>query len=935
MLPPRFRPPSDDRTTLAHAPREDPELIRRSVSVPATLVLLAAWIVGVGIGPAQAGGSVLINELHYLDRGIGMDRPAGTDATSLSNNTTYTFRVNARNTSGYSNPATPATGTPDRLRISGIQGNGATVAIRGSVTVQAIVTALFEDDDLLSGFFLQEETTDSDGDPATSEGIFVHCSTGCPAGLAVGDRVTVVGMAGEFGGASQIDASAGSVTIDSSGNELPTSTSLSLPASGSTRAAETFENVEGMIVTLGGKLVVSEYFGLARYGRLVLTDGSRPYQFTHGHTPSTTRYAAFLADLATRRIILDDNTGNQNEAIFPPEGEDEPYPYPEGGLSNTNRFRGGDSITGMTGVMHWAFGAWRVLPIPERFEYTFAADNPRPKSPEDVGGTLRVASFNVLNYFSTIDDGTPECGPSGSLGCRGADSAGELGRQRDKIAAAMVAIEADIFGVLEIENNPSASLVDLLRGLNAVAGADTYTYVDTGTIGGDAIKVGLIYRPASVTPIGPHAIIDSSVDTTFVDTKNRPGLIQTFEQVATGERFTVAINHFKSKGSDCGGLGDPDLHDGQGNCNGTRTSAAVALARYLATDPTAAGDPDILIMGDLNAYAREDPIRTLEAAGYTDLIGRFVGTGAYSFVFDGRLGYLDHALANESLLGQVTGVTEWHINADEPPLFDYNDGVHDPGERAFQRESTARPIYEANPFRSSDHDPVIIGLHLGKGSSPGPTPTGGVQAVETPFTDLEDASDAHRHNIGRVYGLGITTGTSDTTFSPRRPVSQQQAASFLARMYKAVDGDDAPVVETPFTDLEDASDAHRHNIGRVYGLGIMTGTAHTTFSPLACADRGRMASLLARLHSVLTGDTAAVVATPFTDLDEASSTLSDDIGRIYGLGITTGTSDTTFSPDACTTRQQMASFLVRTYRAATIAGRSSHTSDTEGLDTPE
>ena len=472
---------------------------------------------------------------------------------------------------------------------------------------------------------------------------------------------------------------------------------------------------------------------------------------------------------------------------------------------NTNRFRGGDSIGGLTGVMHRAFGAWRVLPIPERFDYTFTADNPRPTSPENVGGALRVASFNVLNYFSTIDDGMPGCGPSGSLGCRGAGSAGELGRQRDKIVAAMVAIEADIFGVLEIENNPSASLVDLLRGLNAVAGPDTYTYVDTGTIGGDATKVGLVYRAASVTLIGPHAIIDSSVDTTFVDTKNRPGLIQTFEEVATGERFTIAINHFMSKGSDCNGLGDPDLQDGQGNCNGTRTSATVALARYLATDPTAAGDPDILIMGDLNAYAREDPIRTLEAAGYTDLISRFVGAGAYSYVFDGQLGYLDHVLANESLLGQVTGVTEWHINADEPPLFDYNDGVHDPGERAFQRESTARPIYEANPFRSSDHDPVIIGLHLGKGS----TPTGEVQAVETPFTDLADASDTHRENIGRIYGLGITTGR-----------------------------------------------------------------AQTTFSPLACADRGRMASLLARLHSVLTGDTAVVVATPFTGLDEASSTLA-------------------------------------------------------------
>ena len=895
-------------------------LIHRPISVPAALVLLVAWVVVVGAGPARAAGPVSINEIRYSDadahRGheIEVTRPVGTDLSGAT--------IGSHDHSGGSSGAASdtVTATPERVRISGIQGGGATVAVRGSVTVRAIVTALFEDDDLLSGFFLQEETTDSDGDAATSEGIFVYCSTECPADLAVGDRVTVVGMAGEFGGASRIDASAGSVTIDSSGNEVPTATSLSLPASGSTRAAETFENVEGMIVTFGGKLVVSEYFGLARYGRLVLTDGSRPYQFTHGHTPSTTRYAAFLADLATRRIILDDNTGNQNEAIFPPEGEDEPYPYPEGGLSNTNRFRGGDSSTGMTGVMHWAFGAWRVLPIPERFDYTFAPDNPRPTNPEDVGGALRVASFNVLNYFSTIDDGMPECGPGGDLGCRGADSAGELGRQRDKIVAAMVAIDTDIFGVLEIENNPSASLVDLLRGLNAVAGPDTYTYVDTGTIGGDAIKVGLVYRAASVTLIGPHAIIDSSVDTTFVDTKNRPGLIQTFEEVATGERFTVAINHFKSKGSDCDGLGDPDLRDGQGNCNGTRTSAAVALARYLATDPTAGGDPDILIMGDLNAYTREDPIRTLEAAGYTDLISRFVGAGAYSYVVDGQLGYLDHALANESLLGQVTGVTEWHINADEPPLFDYNDGVHDPGERAFQRESTARPIYEANPFRSSDHNPVIVGLELGRrtGAEWQRPPPGEAPVVPTPFTDLDRASNAHRDNIGRIFGLGITAETSATTFSPEEYVSQQQMASILARLYRVVTDGDAPVATTPFTDLHRASNAHRDNIGRIYGLGITTGTSATTFSPSVCTTRQQMASFLARLYRVVTDGDAPVATTPFTDLHRASNAHRDNIGRIYGLGITAGTSATTFSPSVCTTRQQMASFLARAYQTMTI-----------------
>lgn len=391
-------------------------------------------------------------------------------------------------------PAT-ATATPELLRISEVQGSGATVAIAGPVAVEAIVTSLFERDDLLSGFFLQEEDADSDGDPATSEGIFVYCSTACPTDLAVGDGVAVVGVAGEFGGASQINASTGSVTIRSSANDLPTATTLSLPASGSTRAKGTFENVESMVVTFPEKMVVSAYYWLARYGELVLTAGSRPYQFTHRHTPSVTGYAAFLADLATRRIILDDGNSDQNDAINPPQGEDEAYPFPGGGLSSANPFRGGDSITGLGGVMHWAFDAWRIQPVPERFDYTFTADNPRPTAPPEVGGRLRVAGFNVLNYFTTIDDGTPRCGPDGGLGCRGADSEAELGRQRDKIVAAMIAIDAHVLGVVEIENNDSASLADLVAGLNAAAGAGSYAYVDTGAIGGDVIKVGLIYQP--------------------------------------------------------------------------------------------------------------------------------------------------------------------------------------------------------------------------------------------------------------------------------------------------------------------------------------------------------------------------------------------------------------------------------------------------------
>jgi hypothetical protein len=203
------------------------------------------------------------------------------------------------------------------------------------------------------------------------------------------------------------------------------------------------------------------------------------------------------------------------------------------------------------------------------------------------------------------------------------------------------------------------------------------------------------------------------VDPNFVDTKNRPVLAQTFEQNPQGARLTVAVNHLKSKGSSCASLGDPDLGDGQANCNVTRTTAAAALADWLATDPTGSGDPDFFILGDLNAYAKEDPITTLAAKGYVDLIADRNGPDAYSYVFDGQLGYLDYALANSTLSPQVKGVTEWHINADEVNLLDYNDDIRDPAEASWDPKPDALPLYGPDAYRSSDHDPVVIGLNLG------------------------------------------------------------------------------------------------------------------------------------------------------------------------------------------------------------------------------
>ena len=315
-----------------------------------------------------------------------------------------------------------------------------------------------------------------------------------------------------------------------------------------------------------------------------------------------------------------------------------------------------------------------------------------------------MLTANVLNYFTTTDDGDWICGPSGNMECRGADTEDEYVRQRDKIIAALVAMDTDVVGLIEIENYPGdVPTADLVTGLNDAMGATTYAYIATGAIGTDAIRQAFIYKPGAVSPVGGYAILDSSVDARFLDSYNRPVLAQTFMDNTTGGIFTVAVNHLKSKGSDCNAIGDPDLGDGAGNCNLTRKAAAEALVDWLATDPTGSGDADFFIIGDLNSYDKEDPIDALLAAGYTDLIHFYQGENAYSYVFDGRVGYLEHALANPDLLDEITGVTVWHINADEPDLIDYAMSFKLPAQDA---------IYAPDAYRASDHDPVIAGLNV-------------------------------------------------------------------------------------------------------------------------------------------------------------------------------------------------------------------------------
>lgn len=603
-------------------------------------------------------------------------------------------------------------------KIHAIQGDGGSVSATTVFTVEAIVTGDFQGSEQLDGFFIQEEDADVDNNSATSEGIFFYCAT-CPVDVAVGDKVRVTGLAGEFGGTSQLSArNAADIQILASNEPLPTPVVVNLPIAvtasdlnGATNEINQFyEAFEGMLVTVAGDLSVTEYFELSRYGQIVLSADGRLRQFTDKAFPSEAGLIAHQIENASRTIILDDDSSSQNHALF----NNVPLYHPQPGFSATNYFRGGDTITDLTGPLHFAFSEWRIRPVSEAFSYQFNRQNPRSTAPENVGGSFTVASFNVLNYFTTIDNGTPACGPDANMDCRGADSDDELLRQTAKIVSALCAMNADIVGLMELENprldalqTPIGALVD---AVNEQCGP--YRAIETGTVGTDAITVGVIYKPESVEVVGNTAVLDSGE---FVDPnqsgegKNRPAIAQSFRELASGEVITVAVNHLKSKGSACG-AGDDDTTTGQGNCNDTRTKAAQVQANWLASHPTGVETENTLIIGDLNAYRNEDPIMALEATGYTDLVDFFSGADAYGYVFDGQLGYLDHALASDNMLPYISGVAHWHINADEVNVLDYNNTVLDSGEQSFEAKPSSLPLFADDAYRSSDHDPVIIGV---------------------------------------------------------------------------------------------------------------------------------------------------------------------------------------------------------------------------------
>ncbi|MFC4062401.1 ExeM/NucH family extracellular endonuclease, partial [Planomonospora corallina] len=543
--------------------------------------------------------------------------------------------------------------TPATHQIAQVQGNGAASPLAGqTVRVEGVVTADFQEPSQLSGFFLQDPTPDSD--PATSEGLFAFARTSFKD-VKVGDRVLVTGRVVEYNGWTELSPV---TAVDVCGTAPLTPirpVKLALPRA----AGTTYEPVENMLVTFPERLTVSDHYNLGRYGEITVSSEGRIYQ-------PTDRPGVDAAKDARRTLLVDDASGVENPKTVP--------------HTDPHAVRLGDTTTGLTGVMGYGFGAYRLQPTKK---VAFERTNLRLPKPLPVGGNVKVASFNTLNWFTTV-------------GSRGASSPEEQKRQLAKLVAALKGLDADVVGLMEVENNGQTALQALVDALNAEVGAGTYAALGNPNPGTDVIKVAMIYKPAKVQPVGAA---QSTTDPIF----KRPPLAQTFRRTKGSQPFTVIVNHYKSKGCGDGATGDnADAGDGQSCYNGDRVREARAtLAMIDKLDL-----PNPLVLGDLNAYGEEDPIDTLEAGGLASVTKKFIPAPLrYSYLFEGRVGELDHALAGGQLLKRVTGATIWHINADEPRMLDYNQEFNPPG------------LYAPDAFRSSDHDPVVVGLNLpgGKG----------------------------------------------------------------------------------------------------------------------------------------------------------------------------------------------------------------------------
>ncbi|WP_287873167.1 ExeM/NucH family extracellular endonuclease [Aeromonas sp.] len=681
-------------------------------------------------------------------------------------------------------PSDPAQLTP----IPTIQGTGSGSALatqtvtdkNGNVTgkvspgtfnVRGIVTALGQS--LTKGFYLTDPV--GDGNPATSDGIFVYLSDKDFAtkykDIKPGAELCLEAKVEEYYGGTQLkptfESGKARVQVTTQGLNVPTSV---LQVNEGESLAQAMNRYEGMRVRLDSSsdlhLTRNYGFDYKVYRNNVELSHKAPLlKPTQIHVASSLEAVALATKNGSNRLVVE----SDNKA---PDGV---LPWFPGWDADQGYLRLGDQLTGLEGVIVYNKDAFRLV-VPGDVTLTAGAllrstEEERQDAPTRLSGSdLRIGSFNVLNYFtshSSIGGALnvlckDQADADSAKGCnRGAKSQPEFEKQRTKIVNAITAMDADLLGLMEMENNgfeDNSALHNLVTRLNEQQkdASKHYAYVrlpvstltDGKFFGGDAIMVAMIYRPALLTPSGDASVIKLPEQRYITGgvaktAGQRDSLVQTFTLAKSKEPLTLVVNHLKSKGSGCyeNGDGKTEPADLQGKCTEFRVSAAKVLGEAVSKLPG-----QVLLVGDFNSYAKEDPIRVLtdynpatserkivsashtfigdqsyeqlgrevtRSYGLIDLNVKFNKEKAISYSYEGELGTLDYALANPVLASKVAGVADWHINSFESNLFEYGS------------QYTGTLLKSDNPFSASDHDPIIVDLRLESDATKPDTSSGG------------------------------------------------------------------------------------------------------------------------------------------------------------------------------------------------------------------
>ncbi|MEO6502664.1 MAG: ExeM/NucH family extracellular endonuclease [Jatrophihabitantaceae bacterium] len=665
--------------------------------------------------------------------------PAPSNTNSVSRNASHDNTANnaADFTAGAPSPVacgtacTTVTPPPDpavEKTIAEIQGPGAaSPLVNSTVTTKGIVTAAYPTGGF-KGYYIQTPGTGGPVDPATdttSDGIFVFQSTGAfPAAVQVGKYLQVTGSVTEFFGMTEINVAAADVVdLGAPPAAVTAATTSGWPTTDAAR-----ESLEGMLYRPTGAFTVTNTFTTNQFGEVGLASGTKPLiQRTEVEKPGPAASSPTEADNAARKVALDDGSSTNflatsggllvNGALTPPY------------VSQSAPVRVGEPVTFTSDVvLDWRNSAWKFQPTstvtgPDNTNSPVTFGNTRTVAPDDAligNADLKIASFNVLNYFTTLGTDNSSCtsfkdrdgnGSTVSGGCdlRGAWDSADFARQQIKIVKAINALDADVVGLMEVENSArlgeaaDEALNTLVAALNADAGAGTWAANPSSAelppvADLDVITNAIIYKPAAVTRVGAARALGTQSSAGGAFDNAREPVAQVFAPVAGGAKFLFVVNHFKSKGSAGPWPGDADTGDGQGSSNESRVRQATALRDWVPTVLATTGTKAVVMAGDYNSYAKEDPLQVLYDAGYADVEQKFAHD-EYSYSFSGLSGSLDHILINADASKRSTGADIWSINSGESLALEYS-----------RWNYHGTDFHSADPYRSSDHDPVVLGL---------------------------------------------------------------------------------------------------------------------------------------------------------------------------------------------------------------------------------